>query len=163
MGIHKVHNAMTGGRVHNLGTFGDEPKADPKGFLQEQDQAASGPVANLQAALNVRQNRMDADLHGQPTRSISGPLPDMAWDAFFGSMQKTGDNAQRHGLRFKPDLAGSGPGTGIGTLGMKTPSGIVEHPLEDAGVSSNPLAGPQISGLQQAAHRVSQISRQRGY
>lgn len=147
------HGARTGSTF--IGSFGDGPsKADVGGFLADQP-SSSGPVDNLAAALDVQQNRRNAELHGQPTRSIAGPLPDMAWDSFFGAMQKKEQSAGDHGLRFKANLAGNGPGEGIGTLGSTQPNGIVDHPLSGLG------ANPSMEGLQAAANTVNRNARGR--
>lgn len=142
-------------------SFGGGPKADVAGFQAEDAAAPSGAVANLQAALRVRQQRDSDMLHGNPTRAVGGPLPDMGWDAFFGSLQQKGERADDHGLHFKADLAGHGPGEGIGQLAIQRPNGMVEHPLLDAGVSTNSLAGPQVKGLQEAANRINNNAAER--
>lgn len=53
-------------------------------------------------------------------RTAGAPLPDRAWDAFFGAIQRQGDAAQNAGMNFNVDLVGR-RGSGIGTLKTQDP------------------------------------------
>ncbi len=150
MGRHRVHNGLRTGAAINLGTFGPDPKADMAGFKREDEAAYNdNPLGNNIAAMAQVQDKRNADmLAGNPTRMLGGPAPDSAWDAFFGSLQQKQARANEHGLRFGVNLAGNGPGEGIGQLASRNAEGLTEHPLAGLG------AHPSIEGLQGAAQRI---------
>jgi hypothetical protein len=118
MSRHAVHAALQPSNRINLGTFGPEPKADPAGYMAEDSAWPGGLVGNVADSDRVMQQRNADMLAGNPTRSINGPLPSADWDAFFGAMQRKESNAENHGLNFRPNIAGHGPGEGIGQLGF---------------------------------------------
>jgi len=150
---HLVHQGLRTGRAINLGTFGPKPgeggRPDMAGYLAEDEANPGGHVGNVNAALNVQRQREADTLAGNPTRAVGGPLPDMAWDAFFGAQQQKEKNAENHNVRFHTDLAGHGPGQGIGQLGyVDNTTGMTTHPLAGAG------AHPSIEALQNAANMI---------
>ena len=130
---------------------GNEGGPDVEGFKAADDAASKdNPLGrNIAAAMKVQRQRETDTLTGaNPTRFIGGPLPDMAWDGFFGAMQQKEERANEHGLRFRANLAGNGPGEGIGQLASRNAQGLTEHPLRGLGAS------PSIQGLQSAAQRI---------
>lgn len=139
-------------RTVNLGTFGEEKRGpDVSGFLAEDAAAGTGDpyMDNLAAALTVQRNREAMQMAGDnPRPNVGGPLPDMGWDAFFGSLQAKEARAGQHGLRFNANLAGNGPGQGIGHLAIRLPDGTSDHPLDTLGDS------PSLAGLRMAATRI---------
>lgn len=137
----------------NMGTFGDA--ADTKGFFQDQakEQVGSPAVQNLANAMKVRDQRVAASLQNPGTPFVSAGN-DMAWDSFFGGLQHTSELAAEHGLKSRVNLAGTGPGTGIGTLGFQRADDHVEHPLNALDPQS-----PSIAGLRSAANRINRFSR----
>jgi hypothetical protein len=153
MSRHAVHAALQPSNRINLGTFGPEPKADPAGYKAEDSAWPGGLVGNVADSDRVMQQRNADMLAGNPTRSINGPLPSADWDAFFGAMQRKESNAENHGLNFRPNIAGHGPGEGIGQLGFINGQGLTEHPLAGAGMH------PSISALQNAASRINNPNR----
>lgn len=126
------------------------------GLPDQNGDMAGAASRNLAAAMRVREQRIagDMDIHGTPNRAIGGPAPDQNWDAFFGSLQQKDDQAANHGMHFRADLAGRGPGTGIGHLGVEGPDGHVEHPLDSLSTQN-----PSLAGLRTAANRINFLSR----
>jgi len=49
-------------------------------------------------------------------RNIGGPLPSKAWDAFFGAIQRKGQEVEDAGGTFNVDLVGRKGTSGIGSL-----------------------------------------------
>ncbi len=144
-----VHNGLKPGRKFNLGTFGPGASGDEAGFMAQDAAQNDNPLGrNIAAAARVQDQRNADMLAGKPTRMLGGPAPDMAWDGFFGALQQKGEQAEKHGLRFKTELAGHGPGEGIGQLASRNAQGLTEHPLAGLG------RAPSIEGLQGAAQRI---------
>ncbi len=159
MSIHRVHGAARTGSPIHLGTFGPDPEADMAGFRADDSAAYNdNPLGNNIAAMAQVQDKRNADmLAGKPTRMLGGPAPDSAWDGFFGALQQKQGRAQEHGLNFRANLAGNGPGEGIGQLASRNAQGMTEHPLAGLGMT------PSIDGLKAAASRINQNARQRRY
>jgi hypothetical protein len=149
---HRVHQALRTGSAINLGTFGPTAKEagrpDPEGFMRQDALSPGGMVQNVADSDRVMQQRNADMLAGRPSRSPFGPLPDASWDAFFGALQRKESNAADNNMHFNPQLAGHGPGEGIGHPGFRAPgSGMTVHPLDGLG------AFPSVQGLQSAADR----------
>ena len=152
-----AHAAVKPSRRFNY-SFGDDNRPDVEGFLREDAENPGGLMGNIAASDRVKQQRNADMLAGNPTRAIGGPLPDTAWDAFFGALQQKEENAQKHNLRFRANLAGSGPGEGIGHLGfINAQTGMTEHPLDDLGMQ------PSVSGLNAAASRLNRFNPNRRF
>jgi hypothetical protein len=89
----------------NLGSFGpgeDERKAKGLFAAEEaglQGETPNGLGRNIVAAGEMQQKRMADVLQGR-SHSIQGPLPDPAWDAFFGALQDKEQRAGEAGMRF---------------------------------------------------------------
>ncbi len=147
-----VSAGLKPGRRINMSWGGGNQGPDVEGFKAADDLASDGNNAlgrNIAAALKVQRQRETDTLTGaNPTRFIGGPLPDMAWDGFFGAMQQKEERANEHGLRFKANLAGNGPGEGIGQLASRNVQGMTTHPLRGLGRS------PSIDGLKSAAQQI---------
>ena len=58
-------------------------------------------VENLARMQRVRGDRLaqSLDIHSPQGTLVGGPLPDPAWDAFFGSLQDKDNAAEAAGLR----------------------------------------------------------------
>ncbi len=108
-GFFGAEPGQTYGRVSriNLGSFGpgeDEKKA--RALYQAQEARTAGETPNglgrnIATAGDVAQQRFtDFALNQAPTRSVGGPAPDPAWDAFFGSLQRKEAGANAAGMRF---------------------------------------------------------------
>lgn len=148
----RVHEGLKPRRRINLGTFGDDPGG--AGFMAQDEMWPGGLVGNVADSDRVMQQRNADMLAGRPTRAITGPLPSADWDAFFGSLQRKGENAAEHRMNFNPQLAGRGPGQGVGQLGfINSDTGLTEHPL--AGLGSS----PSLQGLGIAASRLNKYNR----
>lgn len=152
MARHLAHAALRPGKPISLGTFGPTKHeagiADPEGYMRADAQSPGGMVQNVADSDRVMQQRNADMLAGHPSRSPFGPLPDASWDAFFGALQRKEGNAADNHMHFNPQLAGHGPGEGIGHAGFRAPgSGMTVHPLDGLG------AFPSVQGLQSAADR----------
>lgn len=103
--------AFGGAHRINLGTFGGDEGPDLPGFLAEDPNrsASSGERAALDTAKQTNANNRDFLRTGR-----MAPLPNMGWDSFFDALQLKELRAKDHGLRFKTDIVGKGPGSGTG-------------------------------------------------
>ncbi len=80
---------------------------------------------NLDAAQDVRRRRWDEAASGSNLwRPISGPLPDLAWDAFFGAIQRKGNQVRNAGGKMNVDLIGRRGTSGIGTFRTQALDGL---------------------------------------
>lgn len=82
---------------------------------------------DMQRVEDTRQRMYQDDLDTNPLgimrggRNIGGPLPDRAWDAFFGAIQRKGEDVENAGGNFNVDLVGRRGTSGIGTLKGQDP------------------------------------------
>ena len=158
MGRYRVHEGLQPSSRTNLWFSDPRPKADPRGFLaDEAEQSPYGAlVNNLSAVKQVRDQRLEYDLTNDPRRGgISAPLPDMGWDAFFGRLQQKEQKAEDYGLKSRMDIAGRGPGEGIGHLASRNAEGMTEHPLDSLGNR------PSLLGLRTAANTINRNAASR--
>lgn len=140
---------MRPGPAQHIGSFGPgvDQRPDAAGFMADEAADPGGLSSNINNAMRVQRQREADTLAGRPTRAITGPLPDMAWDSFFGALQKKAETAGQNNMKFGVNLAGNGPGTGIGQLGFINSQGMTEHPLQTTNF-------PSVQGMQTAADRL---------
>lgn len=156
MSRHLVHQGLRPGPAQHIGQFGPaiDRLQNAPGFAADEAADPGGLSSNVNNALTVQRNREAAQLAGQPTRALGGPLPDMAWDSFFGALQKKAATAASNNMGFRADIAGHGPGTGIGQLGFINSQGLTEHPLQTTNF-------PSVQGMRAAADRLNRYPNRR--